>query len=149
MLYQPAAAGDTAFSCFFSSSSSPSMSSYFSHGGSSSTSSPTSSFSAALGAAPVQPSAPLLQPAIADPAAHFDISEYLFDDGVFTAPPPPVVVPDGGAAGAGTAEAPAVAERPRTERIAFRTRSEIEVLDDGYKWRKYGKKSVKSSPNPR
>jgi len=24
-----------------------------------------------------------------------------------------------------------------------------EVLDDGYKWRKYGKKSVKNSPNPR
>lgn len=40
-------------------------------------------------------------------------------------------------------------ERPRTERIAFRTRSEIEILDDGYKWRKYGKKSVKNSPNPR
>ena len=33
--------------------------------------------------------------------------------------------------------------------FAFRTRSEIEVLDDGYKWRKYGKKSVKNSPNPR
>jgi hypothetical protein len=42
-----------------------------------------------------------------------------------------------------------VPERPRTERIAFRTRSEIEILDDGYKWRKYGKKSVKNSPNPR
>jgi hypothetical protein len=23
------------------------------------------------------------------------------------------------------------------------------VLDDGFKWRKYGKKAVKSSPNPR
>ncbi|GLT68911.1 hypothetical protein SLA2020_411040 [Shorea laevis] len=34
-------------------------------------------------------------------------------------------------------------------RIAFRTKSEMEVLDDGYKWRKYGKKSVKNSPNPR
>lgn len=45
--------------------------------------------------------------------------------------------------------AEAVPERPRTERIAFRTRSEIEILDDGYKWRKYGKKSVKNSPNPR
>ncbi|GKV25271.1 hypothetical protein SLEP1_g34732 [Rubroshorea leprosula] len=28
-------------------------------------------------------------------------------------------------------------------------KSEMEVLDDGYKWRKYGKKSVKNSPNPR
>lgn len=37
-----------------------------------------------------------------------------------------------------------------THRIAFRVRSdEDEVLDDGYKWRKYGKKSVKNSPNPR
>jgi hypothetical protein len=35
-------------------------------------------------------------------------------------------------------------------KIAFRTRSEDEeVLDDGYKWRKYGKKSVKNSPSPR
>ncbi|KAK1307207.1 putative WRKY transcription factor 50 [Acorus calamus] len=34
-------------------------------------------------------------------------------------------------------------------KIAFRTKSEVEILDDGYKWRKYGKKSVKNSPNPR
>ncbi|KAL6952992.1 WRKY Transcription Factor [Sarracenia purpurea var. burkii] len=34
-------------------------------------------------------------------------------------------------------------------RFAFRTKSELEVLDDGFKWRKYGKKMVKSSPNPR
>lgn len=43
----------------------------------------------------------------------------------------------------------AAMERPRTERIAFRMQSEIEIVDDGYKWRKYGKKSVKNSPNPR
>ncbi|KAL6610562.1 hypothetical protein ACP70R_040531 [Stipagrostis hirtigluma subsp. patula] len=138
-----------------------SMSSYFSHGGSS-TSSSASSFSAALG-----PAAPAPPPPIADPAAaQFDISEYLFDEGVFAAPPadapPPVVAaPEGGSHGAGAgavahsargaaaAAAEAVPERPRTERIAFRTRSEIEILDDGYKWRKYGKKSVKNSPNPR
>lgn len=34
-------------------------------------------------------------------------------------------------------------------RVAFRTKSELEVMDDGFRWRKYGKKSVKSSPNPR
>ncbi|XP_038901293.1 probable WRKY transcription factor 51 isoform X2 [Benincasa hispida] len=34
-------------------------------------------------------------------------------------------------------------------RVAFRTKSEQEIMDDGYKWRKYGKKSVKNSPNPR
>ncbi|MED6213419.1 WRKY Transcription Factor [Stylosanthes scabra] len=31
-------------------------------------------------------------------------------------------------------------------RVAFRTKSEIDVMDDGYKWRKYGKKSVKNTP---
>jgi hypothetical protein len=36
-----------------------------------------------------------------------------------------------------------------SRRIGFRTRSEVDVLDDGFKWRKYGKKAVKSSPNPR
>ncbi|KAK8716284.1 hypothetical protein V6N13_043600 [Hibiscus sabdariffa] len=25
----------------------------------------------------------------------------------------------------------------------------MEVIDDGYKWRKYGKKSIKNCPNPR
>lgn len=35
------------------------------------------------------------------------------------------------------------------EKIAFKTKSEIEILDDGFKWRKYGKKMVKNSPNPR
>ncbi|XP_062208323.1 WRKY transcription factor WRKY24-like [Phragmites australis] len=39
-------------------------------------------------------------------------------------------------------------DRPLS-RIGFRTRSEVDVLDDGFKWRKYGKKAVKSSPNPR
>ncbi|XP_028807048.1 probable WRKY transcription factor 50 [Neltuma alba] len=35
------------------------------------------------------------------------------------------------------------------DRFAFRTLSEVEIMDDGYKWRKYGKKMVKNSPNPR
>nr|GMC92429.1 probable WRKY transcription factor 50 [Ipomoea batatas] len=35
-----------------------------------------------------------------------------------------------------------------TEKFAFKTKSDIEILDDGYKWRKYGKKKVKNSPNP-
>ncbi|KAI5393575.1 probable WRKY transcription factor 50 [Lathyrus oleraceus] len=35
------------------------------------------------------------------------------------------------------------------ERIAFKTMTEIEILDDGYRWRKYGKKMVKNNPNPR
>ncbi|XP_022962099.1 probable WRKY transcription factor 50 isoform X2 [Cucurbita moschata] len=40
-------------------------------------------------------------------------------------------------------------EREVRERFAFKTKSEVEVLDDGFKWRKYGKKMVKNSPNPR
>lgn len=35
------------------------------------------------------------------------------------------------------------------ERVAFKMKSEVEILDDGFKWRKYGKKMVKNSPNPR
>lgn len=38
-------------------------------------------------------------------------------------------------------------ERPL--KYAFLTRSEIDILEDGYKWRKYGKKFVKNSTNPR
>ncbi|KAL9246682.1 hypothetical protein vseg_020187 [Gypsophila vaccaria] len=34
-------------------------------------------------------------------------------------------------------------------RFAFHTRSVEDVLDDGYKWRKYGQKSVKNSAHPR
>lgn len=34
-------------------------------------------------------------------------------------------------------------------RYVFKTKSEVDVLDDGYKWRKYGKKMVKNSPYPR
>ncbi|KAG6391090.1 hypothetical protein SASPL_148839 [Salvia splendens] len=31
------------------------------------------------------------------------------------------------------------------QRVAFHTRSEEDILDDGFKWRKYGQKSVKNS----
>ncbi|KAJ4965397.1 hypothetical protein NE237_017246 [Protea cynaroides] len=31
----------------------------------------------------------------------------------------------------------------------FRTKSHLEIMDDGFKWRKYGKKQIKSSPYPR
>ncbi|KAJ8491722.1 hypothetical protein OPV22_013443 [Ensete ventricosum] len=40
-------------------------------------------------------------------------------------------------------------KRSSSSKVAFKTKSELEILDDGYKWRKYGKKTVKSSPNPR
>ncbi|GMI67459.1 hypothetical protein HRI_000415200 [Hibiscus trionum] len=34
-------------------------------------------------------------------------------------------------------------------RFAFLTKSEIDNLEDGYRWRKYGQKAVKNSPYPR
>ncbi|KAL9234500.1 hypothetical protein vseg_009368 [Gypsophila vaccaria] len=34
-------------------------------------------------------------------------------------------------------------------RFAFETRSSEDILDDGYRWRKYGQKSVKNSKFPR
>ncbi|KVH94894.1 DNA-binding WRKY [Cynara cardunculus var. scolymus] len=34
-------------------------------------------------------------------------------------------------------------------RVVIQTRSEIDILDDGYRWRKYGQKVVKGNPNPR
>ncbi|TKY73666.1 WRKY transcription factor 75 [Spatholobus suberectus] len=34
-------------------------------------------------------------------------------------------------------------------RYAFQTRSPVDVLDDGYQWRKYGKKIVKNNKFPR
>lgn len=40
-------------------------------------------------------------------------------------------------------------KRQREARFAFMTKSEIDHLDDGYRWRKYGQKAVKNSPFPR
>ncbi|CAN6336210.1 unnamed protein product [Urochloa humidicola] len=51
--------------------------------------------------------------------------------------------------------APAAAARPKKKDVerelqfAFVTRSEVDYLEDGYLWRKYGQKAVKSSPFPR
>ncbi|KAG0503062.1 hypothetical protein HPP92_003134 [Vanilla planifolia] len=42
-----------------------------------------------------------------------------------------------------------VRRRVREPRFCFQTRSDIDVLDDGYKWRKYGQKIVKNSLHPR
>lgn len=40
-------------------------------------------------------------------------------------------------------------KRLREPRYAIKTRTEIDVMEDGYKWRKYGQKPVKNSPHPR
>lgn len=34
-------------------------------------------------------------------------------------------------------------------RIIVQTTSEVDLLDDGYRWRKYGQKVVKGNPHPR
>ncbi|KAL2898567.1 putative WRKY transcription factor 58 [Bienertia sinuspersici] len=40
--------------------------------------------------------------------------------------------------------------RTMTEpKIVVQTRSDVDLLDDGYRWRKYGQKVVKGNPNPR
>ncbi|KAF5735566.1 WRKY transcription factor 3 [Tripterygium wilfordii] len=43
-----------------------------------------------------------------------------------------------------------VSEKTVTEpKIIVQTRSEVDLLDDGYRWRKYGQKVVKGNPHPR
>ena len=37
----------------------------------------------------------------------------------------------------------------RKHRFAFQTRSHVDILDDGYRWRKYGQKAVKNNKFPR
>uniref|UniRef100_A0A7N0T2D6 WRKY domain-containing protein n=1 Tax=Kalanchoe fedtschenkoi TaxID=63787 RepID=A0A7N0T2D6_KALFE len=40
-------------------------------------------------------------------------------------------------------------KKEKEPRFAFMTKSEVDHLDDGYRWRKYGQKAVKNSPFPR
>ncbi|KAL9267205.1 putative WRKY transcription factor 57 [Drosera capensis] len=40
-------------------------------------------------------------------------------------------------------------KRLRQPQFAFMTKSEVDHLEDGYRWRKYGQKAVKNSPFPR
>lgn len=37
----------------------------------------------------------------------------------------------------------------REPRVVVQTTSEIDILDDGFRWRKYGQKVVKGNPNAR
>ncbi|XP_059069648.1 probable WRKY transcription factor 12 [Cryptomeria japonica] len=43
---------------------------------------------------------------------------------------------------------PKTRRKLREPRFCFQTRSDVDVLDDGYKWRKYGQKIVKNSLHP-
>ncbi|KAK9056085.1 hypothetical protein SSX86_027172 [Deinandra increscens subsp. villosa] len=40
-------------------------------------------------------------------------------------------------------------KKKREPRFAFMTKSDVDHLEDGYRWRKYGQKAVKNSPYPR
>lgn len=43
-----------------------------------------------------------------------------------------------------------IVERPSGEqRVVVQTLSEVDFVNDGYRWRKYGQKLVKGNPNPR
>ncbi|KAK1387475.1 WRKY transcription factor [Heracleum sosnowskyi] len=42
-----------------------------------------------------------------------------------------------------------ITKKQRGPRFAFMTKTDIDHLDDGYRWRKYGQKAVKNSPFPR
>ncbi|CAK8540677.1 unnamed protein product [Lathyrus sativus] len=46
-------------------------------------------------------------------------------------------------------EAPASQKTVTEPKIIVQTRSEVDLLDDGYRWRKYGQKVVKGNPHPR
>lgn len=40
-------------------------------------------------------------------------------------------------------------KKVRRPRFAFQTQSQVDILDDGYRWRKYGQKAVKNNKFPR
>lgn len=40
-------------------------------------------------------------------------------------------------------------KKSKKPRFAFQTRSQVDILDDGYRWRKYGQKAVKNNRFPR
>ncbi|KAI3423106.1 WRKY domain-containing protein [Psidium guajava] len=40
-------------------------------------------------------------------------------------------------------------KKVRKPKYAFQTRSQVDILDDGYRWRKYGQKAVKNNKFPR
>lgn len=43
-----------------------------------------------------------------------------------------------------------VTDKPSSDpRVVVQTVSEVDIVNDGYRWRKYGQKLVKGNPNPR
>ncbi|PUZ44862.1 hypothetical protein GQ55_8G166400 [Panicum hallii var. hallii] len=63
-----------------------------------------------------------------------------------SSPGPAAAEADRPAGGAGKRKGEKKERRPR---YAFQTRSQVDILDDGYRWRKYGQKAVKNNKFPR
>jgi hypothetical protein len=40
-------------------------------------------------------------------------------------------------------------KRVKQPKHCIKTRTDVEIMDDNFKWRKYGQKAVKNSPYPR
>jgi hypothetical protein len=75
-------------------------------------------------------------------------------DGVSPPPPGRGETSSAGAAGevdpsTGMVEKKKEEKKERRPRYAFQTRTEVDILDDGYRWRKYGQKAVKNNRFPR
>ncbi|GAB4846043.1 WRKY transcription factor [Ancistrocladus abbreviatus] len=49
----------------------------------------------------------------------------------------------------GLADINSIVKPIREPRVVVQTLSEVDILDDGYRWRKYGQKVVRGNPNPR
>lgn len=44
---------------------------------------------------------------------------------------------------------PILVDKPIGEQRVVQTFSDVDILNDGFRWRKYGQKLVKGNPNPR
>uniref|UniRef100_A0A803L7U9 WRKY domain-containing protein n=2 Tax=Chenopodium quinoa TaxID=63459 RepID=A0A803L7U9_CHEQI len=79
-----------------------------------------------------------------NPSASSSSSEDLADKNIGKAPASAAAVAD-----TSTKVKKKGQKRIRQPRFAFMTKSEVDHLEDGYRWRKYGQKAVKNSPFPR
>lgn len=52
-------------------------------------------------------------------------------------------------AAAGNKKKALINKKIKKPKYAFQTRSQVDILDDGYRWRKYGQKAVKNNKFPR
>ncbi|CAI9780962.1 unnamed protein product [Fraxinus pennsylvanica] len=93
-----------------------------------------------------------------DDSLHFEVSDYfVFDNGseedIFV-PPAENVVDESSYSSPVASNMVHRTNRKKYKsqsefKFVFKTKSTIEIMDDGFKWRKYGKKMLKNSPNPR